>query len=202
MKHGVFCLDEGIDDVLYEGVKEMKERNWSVAGRGSLRLNFGWKLIISILFVLLIVGCAGLKPVEDTTIERIVNAAGFSKEQIYDGTKIWIAQNFRSAKAVLEYENKEDGTIIGNGSIPYPRRMVDAKVPFTMRVDIKEGKFRLTFTNLQVSWDAHYSVWSGARPAGERPMNQEEFNLTKVELLKFGDEILASLQKDKHKSDW
>jgi len=55
------------------------------------------------------VGCAGLQPIADAdrTFERIVEAPGYSKKQIFNGTKIWIAENFRSAKAVLEYENKK-----------------------------------------------------------------------------------------------
>ena len=79
------------------------------------------KLIFGIIFLFL-TGCAGLQPITDSdrTFERVVEAPGYSKEQIFNGTKIWIAENFKSAKAVLEYENKDTGTIIGNGIISYP----------------------------------------------------------------------------------
>jgi len=163
------------------------------------------KLILVMIFVFL-TGCAGLQPIVDAdrTFERIVEAPGYSKEQIFNGTKIWIAENFKSAKAVLEYENKDTGIIIGNGSISFPCSglnciaTADWKAPFTMRIDIKDQKFRLTFSNLYLSWPPH-----GAWPGYDGPIrNQRELDAIRPELLKFGDQILASFGKEKGKSDW
>jgi len=146
--------------------------------------------------------------VEDRTIEQVFEAPGYSKEQIFSSTKIWIAENFRSSKSVLEYENKDSGTIIGNGIIPYPCSglgcMVqgDWKVPFTMRVDIKDQKFRLTFTNLRLSWPADNSKY-GVRTAYDGPIGRQgAFDAISPVLLKFGDDIIASFGKDTIKSDW
>lgn len=143
---------------------------------------------------------------EDRTIEKVFEAPGYSKEQIFNGAKIWISENFRSAKAVLEYENKEAGTIIGNGIIPYPHGgFFEAiakegwEVPFTMRVDTKDQKFRLTFTNLRLKWDAQYK----GRAAYDGPIGrQADFDTIKPVLLNFGDKIIASFGKDTIKSDW
>jgi hypothetical protein len=160
---------------------------------------------------LFLVGCAGLQPIADVdhTFERIVEAPGYSKEQIFNGTKIWIAENFRSAKAVLEYENKDAGMLIGNGIIPYPCSgleciaKVNWKVPFTMRVDIKDQKFRLTFSNLRLSWPSSYNRTYGAQPGYDGPIRtQGDLDTIKPELLKFGDQLLASFRKNKGKSDW
>ena len=79
--------------------------------------------IVAILGVALALnGCAGMQPVAETdrTFERVVEAPGYSKDQIYNSTKIWVAENFRSAKSVIELDSKEDGIIIGNGVIQYP----------------------------------------------------------------------------------
>ena len=168
------------------------------------------KLISVIIFVFL-AGCAGLQPVSDAdrTFERVVEAPGYSKEQIFDGTKIWIAENFKSAKAVLEYENKDSGTIIGNGIISYPCSGIDCiakgdwKVPFTMRVDIKDYKFRLTFSNLHLSWPPSYNRTFGAQSGHDGPIStQGDLDAVRPVLLKFGDEILASLGIEKGKKDW
>lgn len=56
-------------------------------------------------------------------IEQVFDTPGYDKAQIYDAAKVWIAENFRSAKAVMEYDNKEEGTLIGNGLIPYPSKV-------------------------------------------------------------------------------
>jgi len=156
-----------------------------------------------VIFFLILFGCAGVPKAPDARIERIVEAPGFSKDQIYSSCKIWIAENFKSAKAVMEYDNKEEGTIIGNGVIPYPCSgmscwgMSDWQVPFTMRTDIKDQKFRLTFSNIRVTWPPAQS-----RAAYDGPMSQKGIDLVAPVLLKFGDEITASMKNNKAKSDW
>jgi len=168
------------------------------------------KVVVCLLMTLAF-GCAGMQPVKeaDRSFEKIVEAPGHSKEQIFYGTKIWIAENFKSAKAVLEYENKEAGTIIGNGVISYPCSGIDCiakadwKVPFTMRVDIKDQKYRLTFSNLHLSWPPSYNSTFGVQAGHDGPIStQGDLDLVKPELLKFGDEILASLGKESVKNDW
>ena len=168
------------------------------------------KLIFGMIFFFL-TGCAGLQPITDSdrTFERVVEAPGYSKEQIFNGTKIWIAENFKSAKAVLEYENKDTGTIIGNGIISYPCSgleyiaKADWKVPFTMRVDIKDQKFRLTFSNLHLSWPPSYNTTFGVQSGHDGPIRtQSDLDAVRPELLKFGDQLLFSFGKEKGKSDW
>jgi len=167
--------------------------------------------IIAILGVALVLGgCAGMQPVAeaDRTFERVVEAPNHTKDQIYTSTKIWIAENFKSAKSVIELDSKEDGIIIGNGIIQYPCSGMDClakndwKVPFTMRVDMKDDKFKITFSNIKLSWPASYS--SGiSSPAYDGPVNsQGDMDAIKPALLKFGDEILASINSSKSKSDW
>jgi len=142
---------------------------------------------------------------KEGTIKKILDAPGYSKEQIFDGAKIWISENFRSAKAVLEYENKETGTIIGNGIIPYPCQgwkcvgTGDWKVSFTMRVDIKDQKFRLTFSNLRLSWPS-----VPGRPAtSNEPIGRESsFNVVKDKLSDFGNQMLNSFKKEKSNDNW
>ena len=168
------------------------------------------KLIFGMLFLFLL-GCAGLQPITnaDRTFEIVVNAPGYSKEQIFNGTKIWIAENFNSAKAVLEYEDRVAGVLIGNGIIPYPCRGLecigreDWKVPFTMRVDIKDQKFRLTFSNLHVSWPPSYSRTYGAIPGNNVPIGtRNTLDAVRPRLLNLGDQLLDSLGKEKGKTDW
>ena len=79
------------------------------------------KAILSLTLITgLLVGCASMQPVadEDRTFDRVVEAPGHSKDDIYTATKVWIAENFKSAKSVIELDSKEDGIIIGNGVIP------------------------------------------------------------------------------------
>jgi hypothetical protein len=130
------------------------------------------------------------------------------KDKIYRQTKIWIAENFRSAKAVTEYDDKEQGTIIGNGNIKYPCAGLDCvakhdwSVHFTMRVDTKDEKFRLTFSNLRISWPPRVDSL-GYHSAYEGPINlMSNLNVIKPKLLEFGDQIASSITGSKGKETW
>ena len=159
----------------------------------------------------LVTGCAGMQPISeaDKTIERVVEAPNYSKDQIFSATKIWVAENFKSAKSVIEYENKEEGTIIGNGVIAYPCSGMDClaksdwKVPFTMRVDMKNEKFKLTFTNMHLAWPASVSGATYTRANDGSPIYyQGDIDKIKPALLKFGDELQASMNNNKKSSNW
>jgi hypothetical protein len=161
---------------------------------------------ITFFAMLLLTSCAGLEPVPESerTFEGVFAAPGFTKDQIFTATRIWIAENFRSAKAVIEYENKEDGTLIGNGVISYPCDGIDCiakgdwKVPFTMRVDTKDQKFRLTFSNLRLTWPP-----SSNYPAADGPMVQRgQLDAVRPKLLAFGPGILESMSSNKKASDF
>ncbi|WP_213604899.1 DUF4468 domain-containing protein [Pseudoxanthomonas japonensis] len=144
------------------------------------------------------------------SIEQVFDTPGYDKAQIYDAAKVWIAENFRSAKAVMEYDNKEEGTLIGNGLIPYPCKGAfdclakpDWKVRFTMRVDTKDGRFRLTFSNIGLVWPA--AVYNGvaSRANDGSPLNsQKDRDKISVALLDFGPQIQAALGKAKSDENW
>jgi hypothetical protein len=167
--------------------------------------------ICALILLLVFSACANLEqvPEAERTFESVTEAPGFTKDKIFASTKVWIAENFRSAKAVIEYESKEEGTIIGNGVIPYPCAGVecigkaDWKVPFTMRVDVKDQRFRLTFSNLRLTWPPSYNATLGAQPGHDAPLTQRgDIEAVKAKLSAFGSQILASMSANRKASDW
>lgn len=160
------------------------------------------KLMVVMLVTLsLIFGCAGIQPATETKIERIVEIQGYEKNHIYDSVRMWIAENFKSAKKVIEYEDKNTGTIIGNGNIQYLCQGIDCmavdnkwRVFFTIRVDVKNNKFRITFTNLKYD--------SGQFRTGPVPLTKSAFITHKSKLLAFGDEIKLYVEQNSSKKDW
>lgn len=118
--------------------------------------------------MLLLSGCAASIPVsnEDLTYQTIIEVPSTPKDAIFEKSKQWIAQTFRSAKAVVEYDNREEGVIIGNGSMPRPISLVStggSSITYQMREDIKDGKARLTFDK-----------WAALTPIGEMPILQAD----------------------------
>lgn len=146
----------------------------------------------------------------DQSFEKVYEAPERTKDQIFSASRIWIAENFKSAKAVIEYENKDEGTLIGNGLIPFPCKGVfdclgkgSWKVRFTMRVDMKDDKFRLTFSNIGLVWPA--AVYNGVvTPAndGGPVYSQKDRDKIQTALLLFGPEMQVALANAPGKDDW
>lgn len=161
--------------------------------------------------ILILVACKAAQPLteEQKVISVVKEIPGKSETQLFDNTKIWIAQTFRSAKAVLEYENREQGVIIGNGISTYPCSGMsclakgDWKLHYTMKVEFKEGRYRVTFSNLETSWPGSYSsgIYS---PAHRGPVsNQGDYEEIKATLLALADDLDNSLKNDELKAeDW
>ncbi len=166
------------------------------------------KLFVAILMVMVMVGCIAMQPIE-TKIERVVEIQGYEKDYIYDSVRMWIAENFKSAKRVIEYEDKATDIIIGNGSTAYPQRknpLLRSRpmdITFTMRIDVKNNKFRITFMNLGLYSPSSYSVWTGRIQGYEGPLtNQAQFDVVKPKLLAFGDEIKLYIERNSKKKYW
>jgi hypothetical protein len=162
------------------------------------------KLIVLLGALLVCSGCAGMERVkeEDKSFSQVYEVPGKTKDVIYEKTKIWIAQNFKSAKSVLEYENKVDGTIIGNGIVQYPCEGLacvgqsDWMMPFTMKVDVKEDKFRLTFSNLRIAWPAKTDTLGFHSASDHEMWQQGDYEKAKRVLFQFGDEIKLNMAKE------
>jgi len=167
------------------------------------------KILMS-LSILLFVGCAGIEPIpeQDKSFEAVYQMPNSSKDVIYNNTRIWIAENFRSSKAVLEYENKAEGVLIGNGSMQYPCSglecfgVEDKRVLFTMRVDMKNDKFKLIFSNIKIYMPA-YRIGSTFHPESTYPIRyMSQLNAIKPELLTFGNQLRESVNKNQKSKDW
>ena len=153
--------------------------------------------VCAMLFLAVLIGCAGMKQVkqEDLTIQQVVEAPGFSKYQIYDYCKIWFAENFRWPKVVIKHDDRENCCLIGNGIVNYPCQGLeciakgDWHVHFTMRIDTEDGKFRQTFSNLEVCRPARTDS-DGYHHAYRGPIDtQEDLDRIKPALLEMANQI-------------
>ena len=69
---------------------------------------------IALSITLVLTGCATTeyKAVE---IESIVNVPNQDQKSLFKKTRQWFSQYFVSGESVIDYEDQESGTIIGNG---------------------------------------------------------------------------------------
>lgn len=112
-------------------------------------------LLFTILFFavpILYFGCASSKPAsqEEMKHEYVKEYPNITKDQIFDRAMRWITQNFKSGKSVIDYQDKQVGTIIAKGIIPDVNfgGIGNANLGFTLTIDIKDGKARFDYNNL------------------------------------------------------
>lgn len=146
---------------------------------------------------------------EQRTIVQVFDAPGADKVEVFRAGRQWIAENFRSAKAVIEYEDAADGTIIGRGFIPYPCAngweclgKPDWKVPFTLKFEAKDERFRLTFSDLRIQWPARFAN-GVTQPAFDGPVRtQKDMDKIKPKLIEVGAGISSKIGREKSSDNW
>ena len=153
------------------------------------------------LLVFAILGCAGMEQVapQDSTFEITIDMVGASKDKIHDVAKIWIAENFKSARAVIDLDDKAAGILIGNGRIAYPCSGFECfgkgnwSIGFKMRLDARNERFRLQFSSL--------TLIIPPPNASERPIAlRGDLDAARGSLLAFGPQIRAAILRERSDS--
>lgn len=94
--------------------------------------------------------------------EIIKEYPNVGKDKIFDAAMRWISLNFKSAKSVIDYQDKTAGTIVAKGILGDLDigTMFNYALGFTLTFDAKDGKARYNFTNLEVLDKTTYDVLS------------------------------------------
>lgn len=95
-------------------------------------------------------GCVTTAPYQPTEVKSVVDVPGQSQKEIYDKTRQWFSQYFVSGESVVDYEDPETGTIIGNGIAGIGSDVfgiIQQKIKFNIRIDTRDGQFR-ALTNI------------------------------------------------------
>lgn len=103
---------------------------------------------------------ANLRKAETLTLDKnnsltfiqVIEAPGRTKEQLYVTLNYWFTATFNDANSVIKFNDKEAGTIIGQGYVEGiathsgGMNKYNISIRPIIRVDIKEGKARLTYS--------------------------------------------------------
>ncbi len=140
---------------------------------------------ISILMLLLI-GCGQpVVPSSQLTYTEIIEHKELASNS-FEISKMWLANTFNDSKSVIEYSNKENGTIIGKGilkNVSYGT-LVQMDTRFTLKIEVKDNKTRLTFQDM-VQYPNQYvaPVYSPNRYTPQYVPPVEPFNMWNNEAL-------------------
>ncbi|MCE6007564.1 DUF4468 domain-containing protein [Acinetobacter soli] len=111
------------------------------------------RILIASVLTFAITGAFAGEPLKE--VSEVVELPNMAQKQIYDASKIWMAKAFKSANSVIQYEDASTGTIIGKGNMQYPcsgtwncLAHADHLILFTVKVDTKDNKARVTFNDL------------------------------------------------------
>jgi hypothetical protein len=102
-------------------------------------------LIFNVVLSLLLCSCGSFKqvPEEQRRFERIINVPGKSKNTLYIKANAWFVETFNSAESVIEFQDKESGSIIGKYVFSYMPDLYVRNVRQTISIDIRNGKVRI-----------------------------------------------------------
>jgi len=111
-------------------------------------------------------------PPEQLQIQEIIEA-NRPQNELYVLTMEWMAKAFKSSKAVIQYEDKEAGMIVGKGFLEvqymgeFAKGLLEAAMEersepvytwFTLTVEVKDNKTRVTFSDFYVDWHGEEPV--------------------------------------------
>jgi len=94
------------------------------------------------------------------TVE-IIRGASLPKDALFTQTVLWIAENFRSTRSAIQFQDRDLGTIVGNGSydmsidtgfLPF-FSPVNVPVTYRVRIDVRDNRYRMTFADVRLYLD-------------------------------------------------
>lgn len=131
------------------------------------------------------------------TYTEVIPCEGATKSQLYVILNYWFTASFNDANSVIKLNDKETGTIIASGYISDVAGHIGGANAYRVdvspliKVDIKDGKIRVTFT--VQAYDATKIVGGGVMGAltGARPVTSKEMWAL--------EKCFPFAEKDKHK---
>ena len=146
--------------------------------------------VVASVVVLVSCGTSPLPP-EELIIQEIFEVDK-SKDELFHLSMEWAAKTFKSAKAVIQYEDKEEGIIVGKGFVVVRYGMgVPADTYFTLTIEVKDKKARATIE------DAYFTVTMGTASSTTAVDNEATMSRFKPEVLKMFESLEAALKGEK-----
>jgi hypothetical protein len=158
-------------------------------------------LLSALLAAGVMIGCKSAPPPEpadqeDLFIRQVSEVPGVSRRELFEGAKMWLAGSFSSDLDVIQYANRDQGTIVGKTSFPYARPSkwggpdrFDFR--FTVTVETKDNKIRTTFSDMALV-GSH----------GFEGIRKEDMEEIRPQLLAAVEALVASFYKEPQKDDW
>lgn len=111
------------------------------------------KTIYFPILLLIVTSCSSIPKIPlDDSYEKIIEVQGVSKDKLYIKTNAWFVEVFNSAESVIEFQDKEEGRVIGK--YRFEERNGADRYRTIISIEIKENKVRIKF------YDPVLEIWS------------------------------------------
>jgi len=172
------------------------------------------KILLAAL-ILTLSGCktlASIPAYDAPPPSRVVEVPNASASEIYEGSRQWIAENFRSANNVIQYQDTATNTVIGNGIsgsmictnfmtdkayLKPPCTPLNTTANFTLKIEAKDGRMRLSVPNVSLSYPG-----TQYGPARTDPGNSISYPIVAEAVLDYGEGIRDYVLRGKSSSDF
>jgi len=154
--------------------------------------------LLAITFFL-ISGCAVTKqapvvPPEELTLQE-VHEITLSKDAIFARSLEWMVRAFVDSSQVIELRDKENGKIIGKGMTEFYNGEMPTPCRFTMMIEAKNNKYRVTYSNFT-------GMWGAARNLPRPLWHSGHIEQVKAKLRKLDASLYSYLLEEKNGKDW
>lgn len=75
---------------------------------------------------------------------EVVKVDSINKKELYNRAKKWFVLNYKSANAVIQLEDKEDGMIIGKGNFRIKYYSRNPTIEHTLQIETRDGRYKYT----------------------------------------------------------
>jgi hypothetical protein len=150
--------------------------------------------------------------------KEVVDAPNRTQDQLYTSARLWFLDSFKSSKDVIQYEERESGIIAGNGNTSlYISTMVGAvenKLFFSVRIEVKDEKFRYQISDLFIQHDLNspkmpVERWLSAESMYKKNGKPKElyfqwYDQYEAEIIAIEESIVKTLKNpsSKQSTDW
>jgi len=106
-------------------------------------------LVLTILIISISASCQ-----EGIAFEKVIQAEGMNKDELFIKLNEWFASNYKSANDVLQMVDKDAGVIVGKGSMNYfhkKKSSYNGNLNYTIKTYVKDNRYKVLLSDFNHS---------------------------------------------------
>lgn len=143
---------------------------------------------IPLITVLFFTSCGTLAPPELQTFQKVIDIDGVKKNVLFVRANKWVVDNFVKANSVIEFSDKEAGTVAGKYIIDNYFTLFKSHIT----IDVKDGKVRIQFSSPMSKVTA--TIFGPVLNTDYRPITVDEMSIVRKEWLILVDSFEKSMK--------